>query len=118
MVRQILGIIAGYAIFVVTSLIYFKATGQDPHLQATALFVLLTSVSGAMFSLISGLVTQLIAKTKTYTANYILAFIIAAFAAFSFLKSDGSHWTQILAIVIFAPISILGGFVYINRSVR
>jgi hypothetical protein len=118
MVRLISGIIAGYAIFVVTSLVYFKATGQNPHLQATAKFVILTSVSGSVFSFVSGLVTQLITKTKTYTPNYILAFIIAVFAAFSFLKSDGSHWTQILAIVIFAPISILGGFVYINRSVR
>jgi hypothetical protein len=113
--RQILGVLAGYAIFVVTSLVLFKTTGQNPHLLATAGFVILTSVYGAVFSFISGLVTQVIAKTKTLTVSYILAFIIAAFATFSLIKSDGSHWTQILAIVIFAPISILGGLYYIQR---
>ena len=114
--RKILSIIAGYSIFVVTSLALFKTTGQDPHIQATSGFVILASVYGAVFSFISGLVTQVIAKTKTLTINYILAFIIAAFATFSLIKSEGSHWTQILAITIFAPISILGGLYYIRRD--
>jgi hypothetical protein len=115
MFRQILSIIAGYAIFVVTSLVLFKTTGQNPHLQATTNFIILTSVYGAIFSLISGLAVQLIAKTKTLTLNYILAFIIAGFATFSLTKSEGSHWTQILAIFIFTPISILGGLFYNKR---
>ncbi len=109
MIRNILSVIAGYAIFVMTSLALFNFSGQKPHADATANFVCLTAVYGAVFSFISGLTTQLIAKTKNLKINYILAFIIAGFATFSLFKSDGNHWTQLLAIFIFAPISILGG---------
>ena len=116
MIRKILGVIVGYAIFVATSLALFKLSGQDPHAQATTNFQILTAVYGAVFSFLSGLVLQLIDKTKNLNLNYILAFIIAGFAIFSLLKSDGSHWTQLLAIIIFAPVSILGGLVYINRN--
>ena len=115
MVRKVLAIVAGYAIFVVSSLVLFKVTGLDPHSQVSTNFIILTGVYGAVFSFLSGFVTQLIAKTTTLTLNYILAFIIAGFATFSLIKSGGRHWTQFLAIAIFAPVSILGGVFYINR---
>jgi hypothetical protein len=47
--------------------------------------------------------------------NYMLAVIIAGFATFSLIKSEGNRWTQILAIFIFTPMSILGGLFYMNR---
>ncbi|WP_171037885.1 hypothetical protein [Dyadobacter luticola] len=40
----------------------------------------------------------------------------AGFAAFSMLKSDGSNWTQLLAIFIFAPATVLGGAFGLKRS--
>ncbi len=116
MVRNILSVIAGYAIFVVTSLALFNFSGQKPHADPTAIFVCLTAVYGAVFSFVAGLVAQLIAKSKSLKINYVLAFIIAGFATFSFFKSDGNHWTQLLAIFIFAPISILGGLFYSKRN--
>jgi hypothetical protein len=106
MIRKILSVIAGYAIFVVTSLSLFKISGQKPHSDPTNLFVILTAIYGIVFSFIAGLVTQLLSKTRNLKINYILAFIIAGFATFSLLKSEGSHWTQLLAIFIFAPVSI------------
>ena len=115
MARKILSIIAGYAIFVATALALFKLAGKDPHTDATTIFVILTAIYGAAFSIIAGLVAQLIARTKDLKINYVLAFIIAGFAAFSFFKSGGSHWTQLLAIFIFAPVSILGGLFYNKR---
>jgi len=115
MLRQILGIITGYAIFVVSSLALFKISGVDPHSDASIAFMVLTVIYGVTFSFISGLITQLIAKIKTLKLNYILALIIAGFAAFSLIKSEGSHWTQLFAIIIFAPVSILGGLIYTKR---
>jgi CDP-diglyceride synthetase len=115
MIRKILSIIAGYAIFVVTSLALFKLSGQNPHANPTTSFLIITIIYGAVFSFVSGLVTQLIAKTANLKVNYILAFIIAGFATFSFFKSEGNHWTQLLAIFIFAPVSILGGLFYKKR---
>jgi hypothetical protein len=117
MIRKVLSIIAGYAIFVVTSLALFKISRQDPHSHPTTFFVIFTIIYGAVFSFVAGLVTQLIVGKTSSTVNYILAFIIAGFATFSFFKADGSHWTQLLAIFIFAPVSILGGLFY-NKKYR
>jgi hypothetical protein len=112
MIRKALSIIASYAIFVATSLVLFKISGQDPHSDPTTFFVILTTIYGVVFSFVAGLVTQPIARTTNLKLNYILAFIIAGFATFSFFKSEGNHWTQLLAIFIFAPVSILGGLFY------
>ena len=112
MMRKVLSVIAGYAIFVATSLVLFKISRQDPHSDPTTFFVILTTIYGAVFSFVAGLVIQLIARTTNLQLNYVLAFIIAGFATFSFFKSEGNHWTQLLAIFIFAPASILGGLFY------
>ena len=111
MIRKILSIMIGYGIFVVTSLALFKIAKKDPHSDPTTTFVILTTIYGAIFSFVAGLVTQLIARTADLKIHYILAFIIAGFATFSLFKSDGNHWTQLLAIFIFAPASILGGLI-------
>ena len=116
MIKKILGVIIGYTIFVVTSLALFKFSGQNPHGEATTGFQILTIVYGIVFSFLSGLVLQLVAKPNNLALNYILAVIIAGFATFSLVKADGSNWTQLLAIFIFAPVSVLGGFFYIKRN--
>ena len=116
MIRQIIGVILGYAIFAASALALFDFSGHDPHANPTISFAILTAVYGSVFSFIAGLVVQLIARTKDLLINYILAGIIAGFALFSFFKTDGNHWTQILAIFIFGPAAILGGWVYQRRN--
>ncbi len=116
MIRKILGVIAGYVIFVVSALAFFKQSGHAPHADPTINFAILTAIYGAVFSFLSGLVVQLIARTNDLKVNYILALIISGFALFSLLKSTGNHWTQIQAIFIFAPVSILGGLLYLRRK--
>lgn len=116
MIRRIGGIVAGYAIFVVSSLALFKLSGQNPHADPAIAFVIIILIYGAFFSGLSGFTAQLISKTANLKINYMLAFVIAGFAAFSFLKSEGNHWTQILAIFIFAPASVYGGMIYNKRN--
>ena len=116
MIRKIVSVIVGYAIFVATSVALFKLSGKDPHAEATITFMLLTAIYGSVFSCIAGFAVQRIANTKDLKLNYVLALIIAGFAIFSLFKSQGDHWTQLLAIFIFAPVSILGGFFSNKRS--
>ncbi|RZJ48158.1 MAG: hypothetical protein EOO44_21465 [Flavobacterium sp.] len=115
MIKKVLSVVVGYAIFVVSSLLLFKVSGQKPHADATNIFIIFTAIYGALFSIIGGYFTQRISQAKNLNVNYILALIIAGFATFSLSKSEGNHWTQILAIVIFAPISILGGMLGKSR---
>jgi hypothetical protein len=118
MIRKITGLILGYAIFVVSALAFFKLSGKDPHADPTIIFATLTAVYGAVFSFTGGLVSQLIARTTNLKTNYVLAFIMAGFASFSLIKTGGNHWTQLLAIFIFAPASIAGGQFYLKRKKR
>jgi hypothetical protein len=113
---KVLAVLAGYAIFVFSSLLLFKFSGQAPHAIASIQFQIITVFYGAIFSFLSGVVVVLIAKPKTLRLNYILAMIVAGFAIFSLVKTDGSHWTQLMAIFIFAPVSMVGGVFGIKRN--
>jgi len=115
-IRQISGVIVGYAIFVISSIFLFRFSEVNPHAEASKLFMVCTFVYGTVFSFISGLVAQLIAKTKNLKVNYVLFVIMTGFATFSLFKSGGSSWTQLLAIFVFAPVSVLGGLFWIKRS--
>jgi hypothetical protein len=118
MTRQILGIIAGYMIFVISSVLLFRLSGVKPHSEASVLFMLFTFVYGTVFSFISGFIAQGIARTGNLKINYILFIIMSGFATFSLFKSDGSCWTQLLAIFIFAPITVLGGLFRIKKKLK
>lgn len=116
MLRKNTGVVVGYAIFVISALAYFKLSGHDPHVSASGAFRMLTACYGVFFSMLSGYVLQLIARAKNLQPNYVLAIIMAGFATFSMLKSTGSSWTQMQAIVVFAPVSILGGWIFLERN--
>ncbi|GAA4332048.1 hypothetical protein GCM10023149_38100 [Mucilaginibacter gynuensis] len=116
MIRNILGIIAGYAIFAVPAVLLFQISHQNPHGSASLGFKLFTVAYGAFFAFWGGFILQLIAATKRSRMNVILSFIIAAFAVFSLTQSGGSHWTQWFAIFIFAPMSFFGGFLFLRRN--
>lgn len=110
-VRTILAVIVGYLVFAVSAVLLFNLSGIDPHADAGLGTIAIVIVFGAVFAFIGGYLTKLIAATKTMVANYALAIIMASFAAFSFFKSPGTHYTQIAAIVLFAPLSLVGGLI-------
>jgi hypothetical protein len=58
----------------------------------------------------------LISRTGTLTINYVLAGIMASFAAFSYFKTGGNHYSQIAAIFLFSPASVGGGLIYLKRK--
>ena len=116
MLRQVLAIFAGYAIFVAAALLLFQLSGVDPHGDPSILFLLAVIACGIASSVTGGYVAQLIAKKNTLTVNFILALIIAGFAAFSFYKTSGNHYSQMAAIFLFAPLSIVGGYFLIKRK--
>jgi peptidoglycan/LPS O-acetylase OafA/YrhL len=110
MTRSILSVITGYLIFAVSSILLFILTGQKPHAEASVAFKTVTVAYGVVFSIIAGFVLQLIARQKTFTLNYVLAAVIFLFATISLVTAKGTHWTQLFAMIIFAPVSVLGGY--------
>ena len=110
-VRNILGVIVGYLIFAVSAVLLFKLSGLDPHMDAGIGKMVMVIVFGVVFSFAGGYVTKLIAATNTQRANYALAVLMAGFATFSLFQSQGNHYTQIVAIFLFAPLSLVGGLI-------
>jgi len=116
MIRKILSVIAGYLIFAVTSVLLFKLAAQDPHQPASGQFMMITLAWGIFFSVIAGMIVQLVSGSRTLFLNYILASMMFAFAAISMILSKGSHWTQLFAMLVFAPVSIVGGILMLRRK--
>lgn len=108
-VRNIAAVIVGYFIFAVSAVLLFNLSGIDPYAEAGLMTKFGVVVFGCVFSFIGGYVAKLIAAANSLTVNIVLAVLMAAFAAFSFFKSPGEHYTQIAAILLFAPASLIGG---------
>jgi hypothetical protein len=114
----IAAIIIGYAIFVISAVLLFQLSGIDAHSEPSIEFMIVSVLFGITFSFLAGYVSQLVSKSGTLTANYFLAFIIASFATFSMLQTTGNHYSQIAAIFLFAPASILGGVIYLGKATK
>lgn len=115
MARNIIGLIVAYLVFAVSAVVLFWLSGHAPHQAQPVGFEILTALYGLFFSLLAGAVQQFIARTGNLVINYALAAMIVVFAAASLITSTGSHWTQWLAILLFAPASIAGGWLYLRR---
>jgi hypothetical protein len=108
--RNVLSVIAGYALFAVTAVLWFSLTNHPPHRAASARFELATLAYGLLFALLGGFVTQWIASRDSMTVNFILAALMIVLALISSLTSGGAHWTQYMTMFIFAPASLVGGY--------
>jgi hypothetical protein len=117
MIRNILGVIVGYLIFAVSAVLLFKLSGQDSHGETSISFAIFVILYGAVFATIGGFAAKFIAGGKSLLSNYILAVLMAGFAAFSLFASAGNHYTQIAAIFLFAPLSVLGGYLFLKKKV-
>ncbi|TFF36296.1 hypothetical protein [Mucilaginibacter psychrotolerans] len=117
MLRKILSVVAGYMVFAISSVLLFNLSHHHPHQDAPLNFKLITVAYGVFFSMLAGLVVQLIAKQKNLNLNYILTLLMFLLAGISMALSSGSHWTQIFAMFIFAPVSVVGGYFKIKSVV-
>jgi hypothetical protein len=114
-VRNVLAVIAGYAVFVISTVLLFQLTGIDPHADPSIGIIALTIIYGVVFSFLGGLLAQLISGAGRLTINYVLAVIMAGFAVFSLFKASGNHYSQWAAIFLFAPASLFGGKAWLKK---
>jgi hypothetical protein len=110
-VRSILGVFIGYAIFAVSAVVLFHATGRDPHAHQDATFTAIAIVYGMGFAAVGGLVSGLIAGRRPVVHAAIVAAVLALGALASLLSRPGAGaiWSQVAAIVLMAPSALIGG---------
>ena len=109
MFRSILAVVIGYLIFGVSAWLLFQFASIDPHAAPDASFLVLGSLYGSLFAFLGGYLSAVIARKKAILHASIVAVIIAAAAIASLFLAEGSHWSELATIFLFAPMAILGG---------
>ena len=107
--RSVLAVILGYAVFAVSAVLLFKLTGRDPHATQDLPFVILTTIYGMVFAALGGILTARVAGGKPTVHAAVLSVVIALGAASSLIASPGSHakWSQLGALLLMAPSAFL-----------
>ena len=99
-------------VFLLPALAFFQFTGQDPGAGATPTFMMGAFAWGIVCSVAGGWTAARIARRHETLHGALVAGLIAILALISmYAGRNGAWWTQIAAIVVFAPFAILGGFV-------
>lgn len=111
--RSALAVVAGYLIFAVCSFALFRFAGEDPHAAASFRFEAFTIVCGIIFAGVGGYVTGRLSPKEPLLHGFVLAVVMALFAAASMLSvhESGGRWTQFAAIFAMAPAAVAGSAV-------
>lgn len=118
LLRSILAIAAGDAIFAVSAILIFRMTGRDPHAPASSEFMAVTIAAGVIAAAIGGWVTAAIATHHRREHAGVLGVLIALGALISLLMrpGEGAIWTQVGAIFLMAPAAWLGSWPWWSRT--
>jgi hypothetical protein len=111
MARSIIGVAAGYAVFALSAVFLFHATGRDPHAEQDVLFAAGAIVYGMAFAALGGLISALIAGRRPVLHSGVMGAILALGALVSLLSrpGQGAIWSQLSAILLMAPSALAGG---------
>ena len=109
--RSLMAILLGYAVFAVSAVALFAISGQDPHSPARASFMIVSILYGACFGVAAGFVAAWVARKAYFVHAFAVGCIIALGAAASLIArpGEGAFWTQFSAMLLFAPLTLLGG---------
>lgn len=112
MVRSIAAVIAGYLLFALSAAALFAISGRDPHGVVDTTFMVLSIAFGVIFSFLAGFSAASIARQRRSLHGLAVAVIIAIGAIVSLVAApgEGSLWSQISALALFAPAAALGGW--------
>jgi hypothetical protein len=119
-VRTLLSVFAGYAIFVISAIVLFRVSGQDPHLEASTQFVIGSTLYGMFFAALAGYIATKLAKGVSPVPAIALCAIIAFLGGITLIMrpAGGPRWSQLATLVFIAPMALAGGLVRLRRAVR
>jgi hypothetical protein len=117
MLRSILAVFAGYAVFAVSAVALFALSGRDAHAPQDLTFTILSIAVGMVFAGLGGWIAARLAPRRALTHAGAVALVIAIGAAVSIpAVPEGTFpWSQIAALVAMAPSALLGGWFFARR---
>jgi hypothetical protein len=110
--RRALAVIAGYLVFAVPSGALFQVSGRNPHAPQPLSFVVLSIVYGIVAAILGGYLAAVLAGGRPGPTARAVGIVIAAVAIVSIAARPGAvpAWSQIAAIILIAPSTLLGGW--------
>src|SRR6185369_4148112 len=106
MLRSIVAVVVGYAVFTAAGIAFFQLTGRHPRDLGSAVFMLGALLYGMIFAMLAGYVTAWLAPRYEFEHSLTLASIIAAGGAASIIAKPGVRWIQIAALLTTAPMAM------------
>jgi hypothetical protein len=110
--RSIVGVVVGYAVFAASGFALFRLTGQPPHEEASIPFMVGAVLYGVAFALLCGYLSGWIAGCRPVAHAAVVAVILALGATASLVATlgKGAVWSQVNAIAVMAPAAVAGGW--------
>ena len=87
MLKSILAVVVGYAIFAGSGFALFQLTGQPPHGEAPLVFMLGAIAYGVAFALLGGYISGWIAGRRPFVHAAVVAAVLALGATVSLVAS-------------------------------
>ena len=112
LLRSVVAVIVGYAVFAIPGYLIFRLTGHAPHEAPSVQFLLVTLTSGIFFALVGGYVSGWVAGRHPLAHAVAMAtlIVIGAGTSLAMTIGHGSVWSQVAAITLMAPAAVLGGW--------
>src|SRR5262245_12908021 len=117
MVRSVIAVIAGWAVFGLSAALHFAFAGRSPHDTPTTAFAIGTTIYGVVFALAAGGVAAALAPGRPIVHAAVVSLVIAAGATAAMLSRPAVViWSQTAALVLMAPAATVGGALLRSRT--
>lgn len=103
LLRSVIAVVLGYAVFAVSGGQLFRVAWRDPHAVQDLWFVILAVVYGMVSAGLGGVVAARLAPSRGAVHAGLVTGLIAVGATVSLVKSAGATWSQWPAILLMAP---------------
>ena len=117
MLRSIGAVVAGYLVVGISSVLFFRLSGRDPHAPAPAAFMIVSAIYGFLFSILAGYLAARIAGRLELLHAAVLACLAALIALLSLFADlgRGAVWSEIVVLLFMAPAVMLGGMIGLKK---
>jgi hypothetical protein len=115
--RSIGAVLVGYLPFGISAVLLFNVTGRDPHAPAPLDFLLLSTLYGMAFAMLSGYLAAWLAGRRPLSHAIAVTGLIGLGALISIVLSPvgAARWSQWAALSLMAPSATLGGLIHRRR---
>ncbi len=111
MLRLILGVIVGYAVFALSAVLLFRLSQQGTYAAATPAFMTGGIIYGVFFGMLAGYVAAGIARRRIAAVAVAIVIVLGAVMSLVFRPAGAAVWSQFAALLLMAPAAALGGTV-------